>query len=244
MFKSFLAIALVLSAHYKSFIVQAVPTPLQLLSTEKQCEFKTATSFITRSTKAKLFGNKKTNMEIKAEMTTLLQAVKPHPADRLLDADIFQPELYYRMGIYTAMTYCDSKESVQKISGLALNTTASGKLDLPLYTGNFSILSYQNQATKIVDSKKDSLYIVYRNDLQKSIILSWRGSVSIEDFIADADSSKVKQGYVHYLRTQRGLFIRSKTSFSLSLSISFSFSLHISIETRLKLPLSIRRLVH
>jgi len=82
-------------------------------------------------------------------------------------------EFAYRIMAYSTMTYCD-KDVVENVSGFAL---PSGMKLLP---GEFSVAAW--------NSVNDFLYYIAVNPKQKGIIVSFRGSVSRNDWIADMQS--------------------------------------------------------
>jgi hypothetical protein len=91
------------------------------------------------------------------------------------DSVLASQEYVYRMLSYNTMTYCD-KDVVEGVSGYVL----PGPEKLTLLPGKFTL--------PVWNLVSDFLYYIAVNPTQKALVVSFRGSVSKNDWVADAQS--------------------------------------------------------
>ncbi|KAI9597174.1 Alpha/Beta hydrolase protein [Syncephalis fuscata] len=89
----------------------------------------------------------------------------------------FTEEMMYRYGMYAGIAYCDEQDA------RSLSDIVVGPNSTSLLTADMRILNWNN--------KKENNYFIAKSDKQRIITISFRGTASINDMLADIDSRKV-----------------------------------------------------
>lgn len=101
------------------------------------------------------------------------------------ESDIRRPEWIQAFSLYCGYIYCGSQSKVAKMS-----QPLKGLIN-PLPTGDFKVLDWSEHEGYIgairLPNQQDGFFFTAVNELQKMIVLTWRGSHKANDFIADID---------------------------------------------------------
>ncbi|KAI8056117.1 Alpha/Beta hydrolase protein [Syncephalis plumigaleata] len=167
-------------------VVQINPTPADALSLDflnifnkVRCGVNIATSTL----KSGLNKLTKTPVEItpdnqEAEYVKFVSEPPAlEPKKLKASGDLFTEELMYRYGMYAGIAYCDEADA-RSLSNIVIGPNATR-----LLTADMHILSW--------NSKHGNHYFVAKSDEQHTITVSFRGTSSLADMVADLDSRKV-----------------------------------------------------
>jgi flagellar hook-basal body complex protein FliE len=147
------------------------------------CDVKTLRGLVHGSEKDK------TDAELKVtpprlSMRKLLVSVPPIVGPITLD-NLYQPALYYTFLAYQAYTLFENPGKVNMMR----NVKNYGRT---FYTGNFDLLKTRKMlGVKTLFHKqgdRDAFWLEFKNDEQKIIVLSFRGSTTTDDFVSDVAS--------------------------------------------------------
>lgn len=118
----------------------------------------------------------RSNKVVKAEIFDLITKLPPKAFN---PHDIMNPESYLKFFTYSQLVYLPERR-IKKFKGA------------DYYTGGFEVVvrkeqkGYQNRLFKDLDS----VYVLFKSDTDKTITVSFRGSASKSDFLADISASK------------------------------------------------------
>lgn len=123
--------------------------------------------------------------EVKKRVGRLLAASPPLERNTpMLDGfNPHSPELYYRFLTYASLAYADD-EDIQKFAAK----------EPDFYTGDFVLMSRNERKGAKHFEDNDAVYIITRNDAQKLLALTWRGSAVKSDFMCDIKMAERKRG--------------------------------------------------
>jgi hypothetical protein len=117
--------------------------------------------------------------QIRAKFSELLEKV-PAVEGPISLRNPFSQDLYYRFAAYQSLTYMENASTITGTSGMLIEGNS-------FYTGNIKLLQRGSMDgyKAYFHNGDDAVYTVIANEEQKLIVLSWRGSVVYDDWIAD-----------------------------------------------------------
>ncbi|KAL3895373.1 MAG: hypothetical protein SGCHY_004739 [Lobulomycetales sp.] len=132
-------------------------------------------TFATSQVTLAAIGRHITTQETARNVARVLEAVPPvFSQTRTPAVDLTVPELVFRYAMYSALAYFPTALDVERFAAVP-----------GMYTGRYQLLSKPSlDGIKTVFNGLEASYTLVVNHEQKNIVLAWRGSNDVEDFIA------------------------------------------------------------
>lgn len=151
------------------------------------CKARAAFSILGIGIKDFFAGKPETQGEYQTKMLQVLEKQPANPNISFQALPIFHPENYYRFASYAALSYVRE----QDIREMSLNTKVSNH---SFYLGEFELIVRRAmQGIRGLFKQNDAVYTLTKNPKQKVIVMSIRGSVVMNDFVADLESQNFQR---------------------------------------------------
>ncbi|EPZ34596.1 alpha/beta-hydrolase [Rozella allomycis CSF55] len=129
------------------------------------------------------------NKLLSKDPVTDIEVYNPEGFWSFLPKNLLEPELLHRMAFYNGLTYCASESEVQ---GVFNNATFRGKRH---FASKSNMLNWiELDGLKSITKNKDLRVMIAENPRDKTLVIAFRGSSNLDDYIANFNSEPVQFG--------------------------------------------------